>query len=367
MKSKILNLIGSNTLQNDNKPLVKYMNKYIMQSVVPLNRVNYDGVMTNITTTEVTNYPITNTKNNYSIYKEAKLNYTSLTSAGFTANYSGITINPYALGTLSSTERAINNITILLNKDDKTYMNNLKTKTNLGFKVVFRRIALETPASTYNLYISLIGNGIEIRKGDTTLVYQSSNYYIDLENGIISIDEEILYKIFGTKTVDLYDLDYIIDIYLEASGSSASNIIPFQYSKIFIGQSIDFFADEGIEYTLKNLNSFNSAKRSGYTTIQINNTLKNLKLNFDNLYSYEITSLLYDLIKLNKNTPVIVLPYCNPTNYPDSYSEPYNSESKQWLKLNYELGGLYYIANDLEIKNSTYDVFSTKLELVEYK
>ena len=367
MKSKILNMIGTNTLQKDNKPLTKYMNKYISLSTVPLNRVSYDGTMTNITTTEIANYPITNTKNNYSIYKEAKLNYTALTSAGFTQNFTGITTTPFALSSLISADRQVNNITILLNKDDKTYMNNLKTKNGLGLVIVFRRYAAETSATTYNFFISLQGNGIEIRKQDTTLIYSSANYYVDLENGIINIGEELIYKVFGTASIDLYDLDYIIDIYLTASGLTAANIIPFQFSKIFIGHSFDFYANEAVDFVLKDLNVYTQSKRTGFTTLQQNNTVKSLKLDFKTLYSEELLDIMYNIIKINRNTPFIVLPYNNYTEYPSVGSEPFTAESKKWQKLNYEMGGLYYIQNDFKIKNPEYDVWDTEIDLLEYK
>lgn len=361
MHSKILNLNYRDEKDLLNKTATKYIN-YVsnLAKVEPMNHIwDEFGVRVNITQlTELPNYPISNITNSYHIDKESKVSYYTTTTefAGFHQNISGISITPFFYGPKESDQNTFNCIALQFNKFNKSYMTYLenngitiilvdKSNDSLSKRIFFKSVGLADTVTVTTM-------------GGTSIYSSRFNYASFKENGLLIIDESLLFNIFGSENITT--ANYNIDIYCQ--NPVANGIINMGISNIFMGNSINFFPEENLNYTNNNLNVVSFNKRTGRTFGENNESLKNLSFSLGNLYSQEIIDDLANWIKLNKNSPMLVFPY---NHYNSDHS--FDAESLKWTKLNYEMGGLFYISKDVKINNSNYDVFNTTLDLIEYK
>ena len=353
MHSKILNLKSSDTrsllTQTENRYLNSIGNYYT--TILPIQRVFVDSAWYNLTTTEQANYPISNlTNSNFSITNETKIN-TVINPVFGTRKMSGITISMTAPFGVYAT---YNNIAIMFNKLNTNYMSRLKTDS---LQLVFRHKTVEANSKFMTIRFNSQYANVVVSNTSGTTLFTTDFYAPSIDNGMVLLDETIMYNIFGTENVN--KVDYHIDIFID-SPSSASEV--FAISNVFIGNSINFYAEENLNYKKKNLNQYKINKRTGKTFTQINSNLKELKIKYSNLLNEDVLNNAKNFYDLNKDAPMLVFPF---NNYNENYT--YNLDSLNWQKLNYELGGMYYISNDLDITNNVFDSFEYELELVEYK
>lgn len=356
MHSKILNLNYTDNKVYQNRIQPQYMNFIGVSTISPLAKIlKEDGTFGSILTTELTNFPLSNIKDSYSITKEGKTSvYTASTEwPSFTQYFSGITLN---LTTPSYETTTFSNICIMLNKLNKTYINKLKA-SNINFAVCFRHKTTESLSRIIYFELNQQSGLVNAVSPAGTTIFSSNYYFTDLDSGIIMLDETLLYNVLGSENIS-YNT-YYIDIYTVSPSTSMTN---FAVANIFVGNSINFYADENLEFVNENLNKYSINTRTGKTFTELNSSLKSLTLDFTNLYSSELLSDLNNWIEYNKDAPMIVLPF---NNYNNNYT--YDSESLKWQKLNFKLGSLYYIADDIKIKNTTYDVFDHAIKFKEFK
>ena len=348
MKSKILNLsytLNGISSEVQNSKYLNILNNSSMLSVIPKSP---NGATISLTAS--TDYPLSNITSSFSITKEARVN--SVLSSGYYVSGIRVTLPTSYL----SGQDTFNTIFVNINKLNKTYLNNFKSTLAYGpvekyfYFVAFR---LKSSIGTVAKLLEFKNDGLYI--DGSLFTYE---YPVNLSEGNILIDQALIEHLFSVSSLNTDD--YVIDIGIKGNELTTS-AIDMSISNIFIGNSFDFYVDENMEYNKNNLNEFVSAKRTGKSFIQKNDSLKSLKATFDLMTTEEALENLNDWFLANKDNPIVFFPFC------DSQIVDISGTEKHHKKMNLEIGGLYYISKDLTLKNSKYDVYSFALELKEYK
>lgn len=353
MKSIILNLrqdADNYPAKNDlDTTYANLVNSKATITVMPRDPVTNDL----ITVTNLTDYPISNLTNSYSTTKEVRTRNTMSYP-----KTNGISISPVAS---YLTQATFNTIYININKLNKTYIKNFqKNQLPIGGNFYYMVSLRSRSAPTAGRVCSMLfkDNNTVVVRASTTSEYEY-NYKTNLQEGNILITEELLKA--ALVSLPLNTEDYIFDFCIRHYGDDAYNL-DFSVSNIFIGNSIDFFVNEGFKFQNNNLTVFENSKRVGKTFIQKNESIKSCKIDLDLLTVKQSNGFYNNLFKSAKDTPIVFFPFVE-----DDLLQDNNEDKFDFSMQNMEVGGLYYISKDFEFDNQYFNVYNISLDLIEYK
>lgn len=358
MKSIILNMRGNiDGYKAYNLCNPKYLNLLnSFATVSPLTRNPRTGTTLVTPCTVVPGYPIANLTFGYRTTRECRIANNTTDGAGF----SGIEISLQTTGLIE--QSTFNTIFVNVNKLNKTYINKFystradswfpKFTYNISFR---KRSTPDTVVAKFQFYNenNSTNDGMRFTQSGTT--YTLNYIGANLKEGNILLDSKMLAMVDNTNPDGLVTADWFIDVWISNQNMPVA-VADFSVSNIFIGNAVDLVISMGTESTKDNLNVVTTGIRTGTNFVQINESLKSFKMNFDILTAVEANENVYNFISVNKDTPLAFFPFVD-----------YDEDDIEQNKENLEKGGLFMISKDLSIKNTKWDVYSFSLELKEYK
>lgn len=317
-----------------------------------------------ITPVALADYPLTNLLS-YSTTLEAR---SGNVIAGGNFNISGISFRMASDG-LGSTA---NTIYANINKLNKQYTKKFITGTgNYDYFVALRLKAL--PTTVVGMLIFKNNNKVVIRTGTgVSLQERTIDYISNIQEGNLLVTSALL-KCLGVGTVEAGAGSFavgstIVDIGIISQGISGQTNLDCSISNVFIGNSVDIFPAEEMEFVKKNLNKWDNSPRVGKTFLQKNESEKRCKLKIELMEAYESNFNMKNIYNANKDSPLAFFPFntiIQGNHTPDT--EAKLLADIEFGKQNLEVGGMYFISNDLALQNPNYDVYSVETELTEYK
>lgn len=356
MKSIILNMSQNKALQALRQDEYKYLNQLNSgATITPIAQDFWDfSGHAAISTSVVSGYPLSRIRDSYSTTLEAKTTMVERVGSGYKTG--GITIEMPASTALRPGQEYFNTIYININKLNKPYLENFRYASNADeadgkismYFVVLRR--KDSPTNYKMFYFTPDSVFALDHNGNSLLSKQFAQ--CNIPEGNILIDSTLLKAVMGSDP--LLTTNYIIDIGIMSVGKTHD----FSVSNIFIGNSFDFYLNEGYKFKNNNLSKITYGERSGKNFLEKNESTKSVSNKFEIMTDLESNQYTSAIFLDNKDLPIAFFPYCDTLN---------DNTLKEHSKLNVLQGGMYMITADYQSENSFYNVFDFELTLTEYK